>query len=217
MPTNLEIPNLDTLADLVSRLGDVPLARIRLSPAPGLATEDDVLRADGALDKRLCELVDGVLVEKAMGFPESLVAVFLARYLGNFVADRKLGIVSGADGMLRVLPKQIRAPDVAYFSWGRLPGRKAPSAPIPAIVPDLAIEVISPGNTDGEMQRKRRDYFTAGVLEIWEFYPLTRTAIVYRSAEDFTPLNPQDTLSTPLLTGLSLPLMEVFAVLDEQG
>ena len=119
--------------------------------------------------------------------------------------------------MVRVLPKQVRAPDVAYFSWSRLPGRKVPTAPIPAIVPDLAIEVISPGNTEGEMQRKRRDYFTAGVLEVWEFYPITRTAVVYRSPADFTPLQPPDSLTTPLLPGFAMSLLEVFSVLDEQG
>src|SRR5437763_15034566 len=70
-------PAIETLRDLVDRLGDIPLERIRFHPAPGTATEADVLaRPDGV--KRLCELVDGVLVEKAPDFYGSaLSAVFI--------------------------------------------------------------------------------------------------------------------------------------------
>jgi hypothetical protein len=63
-----------TLADLLERLGRVPLDRIRSDPPPGTATERDVLEI-AAREKRLCELVDGVLVEKPAGYLESLLAV----------------------------------------------------------------------------------------------------------------------------------------------
>ena len=62
-----------TLDDLVERLGGIPLSRILVDPAPGTATEADVLEAERRYN-RLYELVDGVLVEKAMGFSESLLA-----------------------------------------------------------------------------------------------------------------------------------------------
>ena len=71
------LPTLDretreeSLADLVSWLGDIPLERIRLHPAPGTATEEDVVQA------KCCELLDGVLVEKAMGWEESTWAALL--------------------------------------------------------------------------------------------------------------------------------------------
>jgi tRNA A37 methylthiotransferase MiaB len=54
---------IETVADLLESLGDIPPERIRMRPLPGTATEDDVL-AVHASEKRLCELVDGVLVEK---------------------------------------------------------------------------------------------------------------------------------------------------------
>lgn len=64
---------LETLADRLKRLGSVSPERIPMSPAPGTATEEDVVaRVDG--EKHLFELVDGVLVEKAMGYYESLLA-----------------------------------------------------------------------------------------------------------------------------------------------
>src|SRR5437879_4543891 len=55
-------PVLETLADLLEKLGDVPLDRIRLQPPPGTATEEDVIAARNAPERRLCELVEGVLV-----------------------------------------------------------------------------------------------------------------------------------------------------------
>ena len=69
--TPAEAPEEGTLAELLHRLGDVPLDRIRLRPPPGTATEEDVLRARDSVQKRLCELVERVLVEKAMGTRES--------------------------------------------------------------------------------------------------------------------------------------------------
>ncbi|WP_425614856.1 Uma2 family endonuclease [Anatilimnocola sp. NA78] len=217
MSTNMQPLPAETLADLVSRVGDVPLSRIRIPPFPGSATEADVLRLEASADKRLCELVDGVLVEKTMGFPESLLAVFLSCVIGNFVAQHKLGIVAGSDGMVRVLPGQVRIPDVSYFSWDRLPGRQIPTTQIPAIAPDIAIEIISPSNTAAEMDRKRQDYFAAGVIEIWEVYLLSRTVEVFRESGEVFHLHEHDQITTVLLPGLTLSITELFAVLDEQG
>src|SRR5688500_454821 len=64
----------DTVADLLHRLGDVPAFRVRLRPPPGQATVQDVLDVH-AREKRLCELVDGTLVEKGMSYRESALAV----------------------------------------------------------------------------------------------------------------------------------------------
>jgi hypothetical protein len=63
-------PEIKTLADLRRRLGGIPLERIWFHPAPDTATEKDAIDAE-ARENRLCELVDGSLVEKAMGFEES--------------------------------------------------------------------------------------------------------------------------------------------------
>ena len=63
-------PAILTVADLLEGAGDIPLDRIRMQPPPGTATEEDVI-AIHSREKRLCELVDGTLVEKPMGFDES--------------------------------------------------------------------------------------------------------------------------------------------------
>src|SRR4051812_1709460 len=63
-------PQPETLADLVARLGSIPLEGIPARPAPGTATEADVLSHHGG-EKRVYELVEGVLVEKPAGYYES--------------------------------------------------------------------------------------------------------------------------------------------------
>ena len=92
-----------TLADLLQELGGISPARVRLNPAPGEATERDVVEI-AAREGRRFELVDGILVEKAMGFWESILAVAIASALRAFVVPQKLGVVPGADGMVRLFP-----------------------------------------------------------------------------------------------------------------
>ena len=66
---------------------------------------------------RICELVDGVLVEKTMGYMESVLAMAIGEYLRRYVREGKLGIVLGPDGTLKILPDQVRIPDVCFLSW----------------------------------------------------------------------------------------------------
>src|SRR5205814_960188 len=73
-------------------------------------------------EKILCELVDGVLLEKAVGFPESVLAIYLCTVLNTFVLPRKLGLVAGSDGMMQLFPGRVRIPDVSFIRWDRLPG-----------------------------------------------------------------------------------------------
>src|SRR5271166_4336241 len=93
---------IDNLAELVEQLGGIPLERIRFRPPIGTATEADVLAALEAPRKRLCELIDGVLVEKAMGYSESLLACLLIELLNAFVRPRNLGLVTAPDGTMRL-------------------------------------------------------------------------------------------------------------------
>ena len=203
-----------TLADLLDELGNVPASRILLTPPPGTATEQDVLEAERRTG---CppELIDGVLVEKTEGYSESVLAVAIAARLVEFTRPDKLGIVTGEAGTLRVLPGQVRIPDVCFISRGRFPGGKVPEAPIPSLVPDLAVEILSPGNTPGEMARKLRDYFTAGVRLVWYIDPHSRTAKVYTGPDEGQTLTEAGVLDGgEVLPGFRLPLQELFAELE---
>jgi Uma2 family endonuclease len=201
----------ETVADLWEQLGRVPLERIRLIPLPGTATEQDVLDSIDHAD-RICELIDGVLVEKTMGYLESVLAMLIGEHLSRFVREHKLGIVAGEGGTLKVLPSQVRIPDVSFVSWERFPGGKLPPTPIPAIAPDLAVEVLSKSNSEGEMRRKLQEYFAAGVRLVWYVDPPTRTTIVYTSPDQCETLGEGDVLTGgDVLPGFELPLRELFA------
>ena len=67
-------PNHRTVADLLERLGGIAAHRVLLDPMPGEATEQDVIDLHDR-ENRLFELVDGTLVEKVMGFDESIRGV----------------------------------------------------------------------------------------------------------------------------------------------
>lgn len=206
----------ETIADLLHRLGDIPPHRVRVRPPLGTATERDVVDVH-VREHRLCELVDGTLVEKAMGFRESAIAMFLGRFLGAFIDDRRLGILTGEAGMMRLFAGLVRIPDVAFVSWERVPGGRMPIDPVPNLVPDLAIEVLSPGNTAAEMSRKRREYFDAGVRLVWEIDVNTRTVTVYRSEREAQLLNEEQALEGgDVLPGFTIQLRQLFAVLDRQ-
>lgn len=208
---------IKTLADLLKRLGGVPLERIRFQPAPGTATIQDVIDIADRED-RICELVEGVLLEKVMGWSESRLAGFLLGFLNAFVIPRNLGVVTGPDGTMELMPDLVRIPDVAFTNWDRLPGRRGPTAPVPRMVPNLAVEVLSRSNTPGEMAVKREDYFSADVEIVWEIDPNARTVVVYASPTRSTTLADTDTLTGGIvLPGFTLPLRDLFAELDRQG
>ncbi len=201
---------LQTLEQLLSELGDIPPFRICLFVPPGTATEDDVIPCEKHTGK-LVELVDGVLVEKGMGYNESLIAVRLVSHLYFFASGLKLGLVAGADGTLRLMPGLVRIPDVSFVSWGRLPGGVKPDQPIPNLVPDLAVEVLSKSNTKPEMARKNREYFEVGVRLVWHIDPETRSAVAFTSPENLTVIDPDGTLDGgDVLPGFRLKLTRLF-------
>jgi Uma2 family endonuclease len=205
-----------TLAELLERLGHVPAHRIRLDPAPGTATEDDLLRPGEELP--VCELVDGVLVEKAMGYYESVLAAVLIGFLRDFLKLHDLGIVAGPDGKTRLLPGLIRAPDVSFVSWSRMPGRRLPRRPIPDLAPDLAVEVLSESNTPQEMGRKLKEYFRAGTRMVWLADPETRIVRVYTTPEQAVTATENETLDGGgVLPGFKLRVRDWFSAAGDRG
>ena len=203
-----------SLADVLSHVPGIAPERIRLHPVPGTATEADV-EGIHVREKRRFELFDGILVEKSMGYRESAFACALIRILHEFVTLRNLGIISGESGTMRFFPGLVLIPDVAFVSWARVPGGKFPIEPIPNLVPDLAIEVLSSSNTPVEMRRKREEYFRAGVTLVWEIDPEKRTLVRYTDPES-SQLFQEDAVVSgePALPGFSLNLAELFSELD---
>lgn len=203
-----------SLRDLQRHLGDVPLERIRAVPSPGAATESDAVRVLESGAGPRCELIDGVLVEKSMGYKEARLAVLLATMLQNFVGPRNLGVVVGADGTIRLPENLIRIPDVSFAAWNRFPGGRIPDEAAPTIVPDLCVEIISAGNTRAEMQRKLREYFSGGVRLVWLVDWRAKTVDVYQSPTESRTLSARETLEGgDVLPGFQLAIADLFVEL----
>jgi Uma2 family endonuclease len=199
-----------TIGELHRRFGPIPFERIRHDPPPGSGTVDDVLRLNDQED-RLYELVDGVLVEKTVGLQESILAGYILTILNLFVLPRGLGLVAGEAGTIRLDLNLVRIPDVSFFSLERIPGGEIPAEPIPLLVPDLAVEVISRSNTPKEMVEKLREYFEKGVRVVWFVRPKSRVVDVYTAPDRFTRLSVSMQLKGgDVLPGFSVPVSELF-------
>jgi Uma2 family endonuclease len=184
MTATLEAPpkaRFETMQDVLDVVGDVPPERVLLHPLPGTATELDVLKSLGG-DRAPCELVDGILVEKPAGWKESLLAGAILSALREHVLPRQLGVVSGADGPYRLRIGLVRIPDVAYIEWARIPDAPEDTEPIPSIIPNLAVEVLSLSNTKNEIEKKLAEYFTTTVQLAWIFDPKSRTVAVHTTS-----------------------------------
>jgi len=206
-----------TWEDRLTDLGNVPSARVRSEPAPGVATVEDVVRLRNT-ERRLYELVDGTLVEKALGWQESFLAGILLHWLHTYLDQHRIGVATGPDGMTRLFGDTVRGPDVAFVAWARMPSGRIPKEPVPDLVPNFVIEVLSIGNTYGEMSRKRREYFHAGVELLWMVDHRSRTVTVFRTPQDATVLSEGQNLDGGnVLPGWQVDIADLFSRLDRNA
>jgi Uma2 family endonuclease len=206
-----------TIADLLEELGGIPARRVLLEPTPGTATEKDLI-AIHARTNRPYELVDGTLVEKAVGYDESILGFELGVILANYISVHDLGKAVGDNTMMRLFPGLVRMPDASFISWERYPKKKRRRAEIPTVAPDLVVEVFSKDNTRKEMQRKLEEYFRAGVRLVWYVDPVKRTVRVYTAVDRSTLLGEDDTLDGgDVLPGFTLSIRDWFAEAERTG
>jgi len=135
----------------------------------------------------------------------------LQAYLGYYVLTQKLGQILLAETGFTIAraPDTVRAPDIAFVSQDRLPD------PIPdgylELVPDLAVEVVSPNDTRREVREKVNDWLDAGVRLVWVVNYQKRTITEYRSRQQIRVLTEEDTLDGgDVVPGFSLSVREVF-------
>jgi Uma2 family endonuclease len=204
----------DSIGELLARLGGISPDRLRFAPAPGTATVRDVTRVRDR-DRRIYELVDGTLVEKVMGLQESAVAMRLSKYLNRWNDDDgEPGFLAGEAGAIKLMEQLVRAPDLAFTYLDRAPNGRVPDDPVPDLAPDLAVEVMSEGNTRAEMERKLKEYFLSEVRLVWFVDPRARTARVYTSPDDVTELGASDTLDGgDVLPGFAVRVADLFGQL----
>jgi Uma2 family endonuclease len=113
---------------------------------------------------------------------------------------------------MRLMPGQVRIPDVAFISQERIEQCSNFDRPIPDLTPDLAIEIVSENNTPAEIDRKIKEYFFAGTALVWVVDPRQLLVTVYTAPDQFTTLHEQETLTgEPAIPGLRLPVARVFS------
>jgi Uma2 family endonuclease len=143
-------------------------------------TPEDLLKIPDAVNY---ELVGGKLVERKMGMESSEIAVRIIGLIMLFLRDNPMGHLYGADASYQCFvdaPGKVRKPDASFIRSGRLAGERSPKGHCP-IPPDLAVEVISPGDLAYEVDEKVAEYLAAGVPLVWVVSPPTRRVRVYRS------------------------------------
>src|SRR5262249_38754938 len=102
--------------------------------------------------------------------------------------------------------------DVSVILWKNMPGGVFPRDKIASLSPDLAVEILSEGNTEAEMARKLKEYFQAGTRLVWYVDPKTRTVRVYTTPRKSVLLTEDQALDGgKVLPGFSLSIREWFA------
>jgi len=164
-------------------------------------------------DDVLYEVVDGKLVVKIVGASELEIATLLVGFLAPFVRAHRLGKILG-EMIYRIdQAKDLqRRPDVSFVSHALWPfHRRVPKVAVWDMVPDMAIEIVSPSNTADHVQEKIHDYFTAGVRRVWVVYPRQQEVYVYASPAEIQVLQlGQELDGGDLIPGFRLSLAALF-------
>jgi Uma2 family endonuclease len=150
-------------------------------------------------DGRRTELVFGKVVEMPQpGFRHGVLCNRIGRIVGTYVDARKLGRVLNNDAgvVTRRGPDTVRGPDVAFFSYDRVPAAEEPEG-YPAVAPELVFEVRSPSNTWPAMSAKATEYLTAGVKVVCVLDADTASIGVYTAGEFPRRLTADEELTLP--------------------
>jgi len=157
------------------------------------------------------ELVRGELVEVPMaGYPHARVVKALFLLLHTFVAERNLGEVfgDGLDYIIARMPDSVRGPDVSFIAAEHVP-EEAFEIFVP-FAPDLAVEVVSPGDHVGEVNEKVRQYLASGTRLVWVLCPKNRSVHVYTRGKA-TLLGPDSELDGgDVLPGFTVHVSRLF-------
>ena len=183
----------------------------KAKPATKLLTADDLLRLDAEGVRG--ELIRGELSETMpAGHIHGKIVMNLGAELRNFVKPRKLGTLVASDSgvLLERDPDTVREPDLAFFSAEKIPL----DADIPGyaeVVPDLVVEVASPGDSRTAVNDKALMWLRYGARLVWVVRPDARAVDVHREGRPVAALGENDALDgLDVIPGFSCPVRDVF-------
>ena len=182
-----------------------------MSTTTPIVTADELLQMPD--DGYRYELINGELKKMSpAGFEHGVVIVRLTRLLANHVVGADLGLVIGAETgfVLSRDPDTVRAPDIAFIRKDQIPAEGIPKTFWPG-APDLAVEVVSPGDMINEVDDKVESWLDGGAAMVWVVNPKSRNVTVYRSATEITVLAENDTLDgRDVVPGFRCSIAEIF-------
>ena len=175
-------------------------------------TADDLLRLYGEGVRG--ELIRGVLCQTMpTGHEHGVIVVNLVSELRSFIKPKKLGTLTASDSgvWLEHDPDTVREPDIAYFSAQKIPLDQRITG-YAEVVPDLVVEVASPGDTRREVNDKALMWLSYGVRLVWVVHPDTRTVDAHRPQSGASTLTWNDTLDGyDVLPGFACNVSDIFA------
>ena len=160
---------------------------------------------------RSVELVRGrLVVSEPPGFEHGVIAMRIGARISAFVTGHQLGVVVASETGFTLArdPDTVRAPDIGFVRADRVP------EPLPRgyaeLVPDLIVEVLSPGDRPGKVLSKVADWLEAGARLVWVIDPMRRVARVYRADGSEALKGGGDVLEgEDVLEGFTLALADV--------
>ena len=155
----------------------------------------------------LFEFIGGEIVEVPSNPYSSKIALRIGRFIGAFVDEHHLGHVTGEAGGYQVYGERY-APDVGFISAARQPELAQEGYnPLP---PDLAVEVISPTDSEKKLRIKIGNYLAAGTV-VWVVYPQDREVEIYTPGKPVQIVDVNGVLEVgTLLPGFRLPVGDIF-------
>lgn len=152
------------------------------------------------------EYVAGEVVAVVSNNYCSQIAMLIGAFITLFVKQNNLGQVTGADGGYMVQGERY-IPDVGFIGKDKQP-KPCHDAYNPQ-PPDLAVEVVSPTDTEKRLLVKTSNYLASGTT-VWIVYPDEKVVHVHRPGQAVTTVKQDDTLTSEALPGFSLTVADIF-------
>ncbi len=155
------------------------------------------------------EIVDGEKVVKMCGARHGEICARVTAEVGIYLTQHCIGRIYSGNTTFKIGSNE-RMPDMSFVSAARIPAEGSPSGKW-EIAPDLAIEVISPNDVWEKVNEKVREYFAAGVQQVWLVSQLQQQVMIYDSPTQIRIVTPdEDLTSEVLLPGFKCRVADLF-------
>lgn len=159
------------------------------------------------------ELVKGELRKMSpAGSEHGAIIVNITFLLVQHIKAHKLGVAFGAETGFKIAsnPDTVRAPDFAFVGHDKIPESGITKKFWPG-APDLAVEVVSPGDTFDEVSEKVADWLAAGTGAVWIVNPKLRNVTIYRALTDVSTFSENDVIEgQDVVPGFRCEVSEIF-------